>query len=72
MSTGHRVDRERRSAKSTIEQYANELLARKNDPERDSKLLAIETVASRMGWVELFNRIRFREKTEPVEHWWQK
>lgn len=72
MSTGHRVDRSRRSAKATIEQYANELMSRRGDMERDAKLLALETIASRMGWVDLFNRIKYRQKAEPIEHWWQK
>lgn len=77
----NRVDRTRRSAKGVIESYASELLGRSNDPDAPQKLMAIQTIALRMGWNDLFNRLRFGSKrapethTESAEHkeqWWQK
>lgn len=71
-----RIERERRSAKKITEEYAFELLNRKNDPEAKTKLLAIEVIALRMGWNELYNMLRFRSglhKQEPYEEkWWQR
>ena len=74
--TGYRVDRNRRSAKGLISDYANELLLRTKDPGRKEKLLAIETIAFRMNWTDLYEKLRFKsglhqpETTE--EKWWQK
>lgn len=63
------MKRERRSAKEVVSNYANELLARPDSPDNEAKLLVIETIASRMSWVDLFNKIRYREKVKP--HWTQ-
>lgn len=71
--------RERRSAKEIVHDYANELLARGNDKDQAAKLLAVETIAFRMGWNDLYNRLRFRQRQAPAaqpqereEQWWQK
>lgn len=71
-----RVDRERRSAKKITEQYAQELLARRTDPEARTKLIVIETIAFRMGWNDLYNLLRFRsglhhEERKTAGYWWQ-
>lgn len=71
--------RERQTAKKVIYAYANELLARTNDPAARDKLLAIEQIAFRLGW-DLYDRLRFRksnqipppQETEKPEPWWQK
>lgn len=52
----------RRSAKETIWDFAQELMIRNNDPNANFKLLAIETIALRMGWNELYNNLRYRDK----------
>lgn len=72
--------RERRSAKAVIIDFANELLNRSGDQDAAVKLLTIETIAFRMGWNDLYNRLRFRKKvqeqvepqTEKPEPWWQR
>lgn len=69
--------RERRSAKNIVEAYANELLSN-GDKDAPAKLLAIETIAFRMGWNQLYERLRFgkqrpsneTEKAEPPRPWW--
>lgn len=61
------AERQRRSARQIVQDMANELLARSQDPQRDAKLDAIESIAYRMGWTQLYNRIRFRERKQP---WW--
>jgi len=73
------VNRQRRSAKDVIIQYTNELLLRPLDNDTKAKLLAIETIANRMSWMDLYNRLRFRkdqvvvqEAQEKPEQWWQK
>jgi hypothetical protein len=76
------VRRERRSAKEIVNDYTNELLMRSNDAYAEHKLLAIETIAFRMGWNEIYERLRFRKKEvrQPRENadsdeglkWWQK
>lgn len=58
--------RERRSAKEIVHDYANELLGRGNDKDAPAKLLAIETIAFRMGWNDLYERLRFRQKQAPA------
>jgi len=70
-----RVDKTRKSAKGTIAQYASELLSRPNDPESPAKLMAIQTIALRMGWNDLYKKLRFREasgQVEVTEKWWNK
>lgn len=74
----------RRSAKGVIVGYANELLSRINDKDVQIKLLTIETIAFKMGWNDLYDRLRFRGRNEQVrpdkveiedekpEPWWQK
>lgn len=76
--------RERRSAKDIINTFANELLNRTNDPDAAVKLLTIETIAYRMGWNDLYDRLRFRNRNvqvkkesietpdEKPEPWWQR
>lgn len=72
LHTGHRVDRNRRSAKQTIEELANEVLKRPESPENNSKLDLLETIASRMSWIDLFNRIKFRHRAAIQKaHWYQ-
>lgn len=61
------TDRQRRSARQVTFDLASELLARTQDIETNAKLQVIETIAYRMGWTELYNRIRFRERKQP---WW--
>lgn len=68
--------RERQSAKKIVHDFANELLTRTSDPDRRAKLVAIETIAMRMGWNDLYNKLRFKSGLHPVESveekWWQK
>ena len=77
------MKRERRSAKDVIVNYANELLGRTNDKDAAIKLLTIETIAFRMSWNDLYDRLRFRnryvqiqqesvETNEKPEPWWQR
>lgn len=49
----------RKSAKQVIEDYAEDILTRTGCPDRKAKLLVIETIAFRMGWHKLYNRLRF-------------
>lgn len=65
------MKRERRSAKSTIEGYANELLARLPDNPTEAKLIALETIALRMGWNDFYNKLRYR-KNKPNHIGWIK
>lgn len=71
-----RVDRARRSAKQVIADYAQELLARKSDKDVRHKLVTIETIAFRMNWTDLYERLRFKsglhEPDTAEEKWWQK
>ena len=69
----HRVERTRKSAKGVVTDFADELLRRSHDPEAKTKLVTIETIALRMGWNDLYNRLRFKsglhnERRE--EPWW--
>lgn len=70
-----RVQRERRSAKKTIEELANELLNRRNDPEVKGKLIAIQTIAYRMNWLQLYEKLRFKsglheDERKAAGYWW--
>jgi len=56
----HRVEKGRKSAKGTITSFAEELLNRDRTPENKIKLITIESIALRMGWNELYNKLRFR------------
>lgn len=70
-----RVEKGRKSAKGTIAEYADELINRPHDPEAPQKLMAIQTIALRMGWTELYNKLRFREhghQGDPNEKWWNR
>jgi hypothetical protein len=40
-----------------IEAYANELMNRTNDHNKAEKLAVIETIALRMGWTKLYERL---------------
>lgn len=77
--------RERRSAKAVINDFANELINRSTDKDAPIKLLTIETIAYRMGWNDLYDRLRFRGRNvqikqesietpddEKPEPWWQR
>lgn len=71
--SGHRVERPRKSAKGTIEAYADELLNRTKDKDAMIKLLAVQTIALRMGWHELYNRLRYNEhRINQTERWWDR
>lgn len=68
-----RVERDRKSAKKEIMAMADEILRRPPCQFNDAKLDLIATIASRMGWFDLFNRITYRHR-EPViqkAHWYQ-
>ncbi len=56
---GGTMDRQRRSAKDVMTQYFNELKARPYDPETMIKIKVVETIASRMGWVRMFEEAKF-------------
>lgn len=66
----------RRSAKAVITDYANELLSRTSDADRRAKLVTIETIALKMGWNDLYNKLRFKsglhQPETAEEKWWQK
>lgn len=66
------MKRERRSAKQVITDYVNELLARNDDNQVTAKLLACETIALRMGWNDLYNRLRWRREKPVNQPWWTK
>lgn len=71
--SGMRVDRTRRSAKQTITALAEEILRRPASDDRKAKLDLLSTIASRIGWNELFDKIRYHQR-EPViqkAHWYQ-
>lgn len=53
---------ERRSAKQVITDLVAEIMARPSSPDNDLKLTILETVASRMSWMDLFNKIRYRNR----------
>lgn len=59
---------ERRSAKSVVENYAQELLNRTTDPAIDSKLAVLEVIAMRMSWNDLYHKLRSRRS--PKTPWW--
>lgn len=71
------MKRDRRSAKAVINQFASELLNRHGDKDAEIKLLTIETIALKMGWNDLYDRLRFRKKVQaeredgPRRQWWQ-
>ena len=52
----------RRSAKMTIYEITGELLARPESPENNTKLALIQTIASKVGWMDLFNKIQYRSR----------
>lgn len=78
----HRVDRTRRSAKGTVTEMAESMLKRTNDEHINVKLDVLQTIAARMSWNDLFEKIKNRHKyrgnfhdIEPVEKpepWWNK
>lgn len=61
------MTRQRRSAKQVIEDYARELLDRTTDSEAPIKLLTIETIALRMGWNDLYDKLRFRSRNVQIK-----
>lgn len=52
------------SAKKVVAEYAAELKKRVDDPDQKAKLIALETVARRMGWHKLFNELRFAKPSD--------
>lgn len=79
--SGHRVDRTRRSAKGTVTEMAESMLKRTNDEHVNVKLDVLQTIAARMSWNDLFEKIknqRWKAKDqvssddEPKQQWWQK
>ena len=77
-----RVDRTRRSAKGTVTEMAESMLKRTNDEHVNVKLDLLQTIAARMNWNDLFEKIKNRHwnrqsvhQDEPVEKpepWWNK
>lgn len=70
-----RVERGRKSAKGVIEQYATELLNRTRDHEIVAKLQVIEQIAFRMGWNDIYNKLRYKSQLHAEsyeEKWWNK
>lgn len=75
-----RVERGRRSAKQTVSDFADELLKRRPCEETNAKIMALQTIALRMSWNDLYNRLRFRtqpplledEPRERPERWWDR
>lgn len=65
------MERHRKSARQITFDLANELLAKNEssnlDIEVNAKLSVIESIAYRMGWTELYNKIKFRDRKNP---WW--
>lgn len=56
-----RQGRSRKSAKQVITEYCHELLNRSSDPHKHEKLIAIEHIAFKMNWTELYNLLRFKK-----------
>lgn len=64
------MKRERRSARDIIETYCNELLNRgTTEPGLIHKLLVIEVIAYRMGWNDIYDRLRYK-KDKKDHTWW--
>lgn len=70
-------DRRRKSAKSEIEMLVNDILTRTNDPHAQVKLNLLQTIAGRMGWNDIFEKLKNRyaftpitESAEKPEPWW--
>lgn len=59
----------RKSAKDVCENLANDLLRRPASPDVKAQLLALETIAYRMNWFKLYDRLRFRERPQQ-QPWW--
>lgn len=57
--------RGRKSAKGTVNSLANELLGQLEHPDTKAKLALIETIAHRMGWMDLYNRLKSRDARQP-------
>ena len=71
LHTGHRVDRNRRSAKQTIEELVTEIIKRPDCDEKKNKLDLLQTIFSRMSWTDLFNKIQFRHRDNIQKaHWY--
>lgn len=60
---------------------AESMLRRTNDPNINAKLDVLQTIAARMSWNDLFEKIKNRhfakhshqdDPAEKPEHWWQK
>lgn len=79
------MDRKRNSAKTIVTDYANELLRRPFNSDIRFQLLTIEVIAFRMGWNDLYGRLRFKKPLQQItdqlndtseyqkpEPWWQK
>lgn len=55
-------DRQRRSAKTVINDMANEMLNRTTDPDLQIKLNLLQTICAKMGWNDLFEKLRNRHR----------
>ena len=63
-----KLKRNRRSAKNVIKEYCYQLLSRKNDPSVKYKLLALEAIALRMSWHDIYELLRFN-KNKDLSNW---
>ena len=69
------ASRPRRSAKTAINEYATELMNRQTDPDAHIKLRTLFTIATRMSWNDVRERIdRFLNSKEEQRRqpWWVK
>lgn len=65
--SGHRVDRNRRSAKGTVTELIDSILKRPDDIRKKNELDLLATICSRMSWQDLFNKIIYRDRHQQVE-----
>ncbi len=65
----------RRSAKMVVEDMTNEILARPPSEDKESKLALIHSLAIRMSWNQLADKIKFTRRdssTPKKEDWYSK
>lgn len=58
----------KRSAKQVIHQMADDLMCRQNDPDKMTKLIVLESIASKMSWMFLFSKIKNYRNAPPVSY----
>ena len=64
----------RRSAKTVIEDTVSILMSRPPSEDKDSKLAILHSIAIKMSWNKLANKIRFSKREPTVTqkaHWYQ-